>query len=123
MVDVEDLETVNGKAGKSLNGHLLQNFVALNKRDQAQLQSVSRSVLAPNPSTSRNWSVGARGVSRGSFTQEWDRSQKSPGMALELETVVIQIERWLSSIQHDCQSIKACCLLIDRVTHENVFLQ
>ena len=54
MVDVEDLETVNGKAGKSLNGHLLQNYVALNKRDQAQLQSVSRSVLAPNPPTSRN---------------------------------------------------------------------
>jgi len=121
LVDVEDLETVNGKAGKSLNGHLLQNFVALNKRDQAQLQSVSRSVLAPNPSTSWNWSVGARGVSRGPFTQEWDRSQKSPGMALE--TVVIQIERWLSSIQHDRQSVKACCLLIDRVTHENVFLQ
>ncbi len=41
LVGVEDLETAYGRAGRSFNGQLQQNFVVLNERDQASLQSVS----------------------------------------------------------------------------------
>ncbi len=38
----EDLETAYGRAGRSFNGQLQQNFVVLNKCDQDLLQSVSQ---------------------------------------------------------------------------------
>jgi hypothetical protein len=38
----EDLETAYGRAGRSFNGQLQQNFVVLNERDQDLLQSVSQ---------------------------------------------------------------------------------
>ncbi len=37
----EDLETAYGRAGRSFNGQLQQNFVVLNENDQDLLQSVS----------------------------------------------------------------------------------
>jgi hypothetical protein len=39
----EDLETAYGRAGRSFNGQLQQNFVVLNEFDQDRLQSVSQS--------------------------------------------------------------------------------
>jgi hypothetical protein len=68
LVDLEDLETAYGRAGKSFNGQLQQNFVVLNERDQIQLQSVmgrASSYLASgsNPATSNRG--GAKGGNRG----------------------------------------------------------
>jgi hypothetical protein len=39
LVNVEELETAYGRAGRSFNGQLQQNFVVLNERDQLTLQS------------------------------------------------------------------------------------
>jgi hypothetical protein len=51
LVDVEDLETAYGRAGTSFNGQLQQNFVVLNERDQASLQSVMGSGAGSGPSS------------------------------------------------------------------------
>jgi hypothetical protein len=79
LVDLEDLETAYGRAGKSFNGQLQQNFVVLNERDQIQLQSVmgrasgySTSASGSNPATSNRG--GAKGGNRG---------VKRPGSSLE----------------------------------------
>jgi hypothetical protein len=71
LVDLEDLETAYGRAGKSFNGQLQQNFVVLNERDQIQLQSVmgrasgySASASGSNPATSNRGGGGNRGVKR-----------------------------------------------------------
>jgi hypothetical protein len=83
LVSVEDLETAYGRAGKSFNGQLQQNFVILNERDQTQLQSVvgsgSRSGY-PAPFTGAGGS--GRGGARGGGSDR-SRGQKRPGENLE----------------------------------------
>jgi hypothetical protein len=62
LVDVEDLETAYGRAGKSFNGQLQQNFVVLNERDQAALQSVSGTASSSTSSAAgTSFGKGARG--------------------------------------------------------------
>jgi len=77
------LETAYGRAGKSFNGQLQQNFVVLNERDQIQLQSVARSSTRSTPAGGSGGSgaSGATGgvnpnlqtvtVSSGSATFDW----------------------------------------------------
>jgi hypothetical protein len=48
-VQAEDLVAAYGRAGRTFNGQLQQNFVVLNEQDQAYLQSVGQ----PTPSGSR----------------------------------------------------------------------
>jgi hypothetical protein len=64
LVNVEDLETAYGRAGRSFNGQLQQNFVVLNERDQIQLQSVSKTTRAPP--TASSWGAGTSSGKRGS---------------------------------------------------------
>jgi hypothetical protein len=45
----EELETAYGRAGRSFNGQLQQNFVVLNENDQDSLQSVNPRVGATKP--------------------------------------------------------------------------
>ncbi len=82
LVSVDDLEAAYGRAGKSFNGQLQQNFVILNERDQAQLQSVvgsgSRSGY-PAPFTGAGGS--GRGGARGGGSNR--RGLKRPGEDLE----------------------------------------
>jgi hypothetical protein len=61
LVDVEDLETAYGRAGKSFNGQLQQNFVVLNERDQAALQWVA-GTAASSTLAGTSFGKGARGV-------------------------------------------------------------
>ncbi len=70
LVSMEDLETAYGRAGRSFNSQLQQNFVVLNERDQIQLQSItqatpgtsSRSTAATaTTSAPRGGGSGARG--------------------------------------------------------------
>jgi hypothetical protein len=42
MVGVEELETAYGRAGRSFNGQLQQNFIVLNEYDQGTLQPAFR---------------------------------------------------------------------------------
>ena len=56
LVRAEDLEAAYGRAGRTFNGQLQQNFVVLNEQDQAYLQSVG-----PKPGTS----TGTTGYGRG----------------------------------------------------------
>jgi hypothetical protein len=82
LVDVEDLETAYGRAGRSFNGQLQQNFVVLNERDQASLQSVSGSRgTAPGTSSRPSGSRGGGGV--GSSASARGRGEKRPGAPLE----------------------------------------
>jgi hypothetical protein len=46
---VDDLETAYGRAGQSFNGQLQQNFVVLNERGQASLQSILGSATTTRP--------------------------------------------------------------------------
>jgi hypothetical protein len=85
LVSVEDLETAYGRAGKSFNGQLQQNFVILNERDQAQLQSVGGSGSGsrsgyPAPFTGAGGS--GRGGARGGGSDR-SRGHKRPGESLE----------------------------------------
>jgi hypothetical protein len=80
LVKVDDLETAYGRAGKSFNGQLQQNFVILNERDQASLQSVTRST-APYPATSG----GASGRG-GSGSGPVNRGTKRSGSTLVNES-------------------------------------
>jgi hypothetical protein len=63
LVGVEDLETAYGRVGRSFNGQLQQNFVVLNERDQASLQSVLGSATTARPTSggSGTYRGGARG--------------------------------------------------------------
>jgi len=67
LVNVEDLETAYGRAGRSFNGQLQQNFVVLNERDQIQLQSVSKPGRAPPTVSSEGGGtiLGTRGSAAG----------------------------------------------------------
>jgi hypothetical protein len=61
----EDLETAYGRAGRSFNGQLQQNFVVLNERDQDLLQSVTQQKSGPSGSSvtrSHYTGSGSRGV-------------------------------------------------------------
>ena len=60
-VTKEDLETAYGRAGRSFNGQLQQNFVVLNERDQSLLQKVAQ----PRAGTSVARGGGAAGRARG----------------------------------------------------------
>ena len=87
LVSVEDLETAYGRAGKSFNGQLQQNFVILNERDQAQLQSVGGSGSGsrsgyPAPFTGAGGS--GRGGARGGGSDR--RGLKRPGENMESTT-------------------------------------
>jgi hypothetical protein len=94
-VTVEDLETAYGRAGTSFNGQLQQNFVVLNERDQATLQTVT-SGSAPKPGGSgasygrggaRGGAGGARGGAGGARGGAGDpirgRGEKRAGTPLE----------------------------------------
>jgi hypothetical protein len=62
----EDLETAYGRAGRSFNGQLQQNFVVLNERDQDLLQSVTQPKSGPSGTSvtrSGYTGSGARGGS------------------------------------------------------------
>ena len=81
LVGMEELETAYGRAGKSFNGQLQQNFVVLNERDQIQLQSVARSSTRSTPAGGS----GAR-PSRGGGTvgvAGGSKGVKRPGSTLE----------------------------------------
>jgi hypothetical protein len=56
MLERKDLETAYGRAGRSFNGQLRQNFVVLNEMDQDALLSVQ-----PNPGASRSAPAGRGG--------------------------------------------------------------
>jgi uncharacterized membrane protein YgcG len=62
LVNVEELETAYGRAGRSFNGQLQQNFVVLNERDQLSLQS---SAGISSSSTSARGSSARGGRARG----------------------------------------------------------
>jgi hypothetical protein len=61
MVGVEELETAYGRAGRSFNGQLQQNFIVLNEYDQGTLQPAFRDPGMKGPSSS-----GGSGGSGGS---------------------------------------------------------
>jgi hypothetical protein len=75
-VQAEDLVAAYGRAGRTFNGQLQQNFVVLNEQDQAYLQSVGQ----PTPSGSRpskTTSGRGGGLSRG--RGGGSGAQKRPG--------------------------------------------
>ena len=80
LVNIEDLETAYGRAGRSFNGQLQQNFVVLNERDQIQLQSVSRTTRAPP--TASTWGTGTSSGKSGS-TAGGGKGVKRAGSDLE----------------------------------------
>jgi hypothetical protein len=88
LVDIDDLETAYGRAGRSFNGQLQQNFVVLNERDQIALQSVNRATSTSGAtataggtrSSGGSW-AGARGGARGG-----NRGQKRTGATLDGST-------------------------------------
>ena len=87
-VTVEDLETAYGRAGTSFNGQLQQNFVVLNERDQATLQTVtSGSAPKPGGSGASYGRGGARGGAGGARGGAGDpirgRGEKRAGTPLE----------------------------------------
>jgi hypothetical protein len=81
LVNAEDLETAYGRAGRSFNGQLQQNFVVLNERDQIQLQSLTRSASGSSAGATRSSGPPPRGGSgaRGGG----NRGQKRSGSTLE----------------------------------------
>jgi len=60
-----DLETAYGRAGRSFNGQLRQNFVVLNEYDQDELLSVTPASTGPRAGTS-GYRGGGGGAPRGS---------------------------------------------------------
>jgi hypothetical protein len=86
LVDVEDLETAYGRAGRSFNGQLQQNFVVLNERDQASLQSVL-GARGPAPGTSfRPGGARGGGAAKGGSGSARGRGEKRPGDPFENST-------------------------------------
>jgi hypothetical protein len=91
LVDVEDLETSYGRAGRSFNGQLQQNFVVLNERDQASLQSLM-GTRGPTPGTSfrpggaRGGDSGTRGGYPCSSGSARGKGEKGPGVPLKNST-------------------------------------
>jgi hypothetical protein len=90
LVDVEDLETAYGRAGTSSNGQLQQNFVVLNERDQASLQSVMGSGTGSGPSSGATRTSyrgsgprGRAGHSGGYRGRGESRGEKRAGTPLE----------------------------------------
>ena len=77
MLSIEDLETAYGRAGRSFNGQLQQNFVVLNERDQDRLQpgGASRGGRPPTASD-RGHNRGARG---GGGVPNRGKGMKRPG--------------------------------------------
>jgi hypothetical protein len=77
MLSIEDLETAYGRAGRSFNGQLQQNFVVLNERDQDRLQpgGASRGGRPPTASD-RGHNRGARG---GGGVSNRGKGTKRPG--------------------------------------------
>jgi hypothetical protein len=69
MLDRKDLETAYGRAGRSFNGQLRQNFVVLNEMEQDALLSVNP---GPSNSNSRQGQSG-RGGARGRGVVVWER--------------------------------------------------
>jgi hypothetical protein len=67
MLSIEDLETAYGRAGRSFNGQLQQNFVVLNEIDQDSLQSVGGSRPGTRPTPSNNPTARGRPGGSGSF--------------------------------------------------------
>ena len=80
MLDRKDLETAYGRAGRSFNGQLRQNFVVLNKMEQEALMSVN-----PGPSNSRQGPSGRGGGGAGvaGGRSMGARGQKRAGSDLE----------------------------------------
>jgi hypothetical protein len=79
----EDLETAYGRAGRSFNGQLQQNFVVLNENDQDLLQAVSNrgssSTVNRGPGTSASGSGmknSGKGVKRPGDSFESSKSKK-----------------------------------------------
>jgi hypothetical protein len=68
MLDRKDLETAYGRAGRSFNGQLRQNFVVLNEMEQDALLSVN-----PGPSNSRQGQSGRGGGLGGRGVVVWER--------------------------------------------------
>ena len=84
-LDRRDLETAYGRAGRSFNGQLRQNFVVLNEVDQDLLMSVGTSSATSRPGgsgasgPSGSWSKrGARGGGGGAGSGR-GKGQKRPG--------------------------------------------
>jgi hypothetical protein len=71
LVRADDLEAAYGRAGRTFNGQLQQNFVVLNEQDQAYLQSVG-----PKPGTSTSTAGYRRG---GSAARGKTYGTKRPG--------------------------------------------
>ena len=90
LVDVEDLETAYGRAGNSFNGQLQQNFVVLNERDQASLQSVSgrsaTSSRGAGPAYGRGGARGGGSKSKPGSSTSHPRGEKRAGSHLENNT-------------------------------------
>ncbi len=57
-LELGDLETAYGRAGRSFNGQLQQNFVVLNEFDQGKLQPH----IGRGPGTSRGPTPGGSGT-------------------------------------------------------------
>jgi len=69
MLDRKDLETAYGRAGRSFNGQLRQNFVVLNEMEQDALLSVNP---GPSNSNSRQGQSGRGGLG-GRGVVVWER--------------------------------------------------
>jgi hypothetical protein len=93
----EELETAYGRAGRSFNGQLQQNFVVLNENDQDALQSVSQAASgsgsghgfgsgsgsgAPTSGGTFSGKTGARGGGMGG-THNRVKGVKRPGENFE----------------------------------------
>jgi hypothetical protein len=90
MLSIEDLETAYGRAGRSFNGQLKQNFVVLNETDQQSLQSfggyrnpgeAGSSTMRQDPS--RGSGRGGGGGAAGQHGHGPARGVKRPGDGME----------------------------------------
>ena len=81
LVGMEDLETAYGRAGRSFNGQLQQNFVVLNERDQIQLQSITRAT-AGTSSRSSSATAATSAPRGGGSGARGGKGQKRPGEPL-----------------------------------------
>lgn len=82
LVGMEDLETAYGRAGRSFNGQLQQNFVVLNERDQIQLQSITRAT-AGTSSRSSSATAATSAPRGGGSGARGGKGHKRPGEPLE----------------------------------------
>jgi hypothetical protein len=80
----EDLETAYGRAGRSFNGQLQQNFVVLNERDQDLLQSVTQQKSGPSGSSVTRSGYTGSGSRGGRVRGE--RGSRDPAMKLIHQT-------------------------------------